>query len=146
MAQLPNIGVVIIRGPDKLRHGSCAYLVFSDVAVGAIQAKPHVAVLQKEPIEDRTWRRGYFTNRNWLQQKPARGETNSILARRDDHKKRQVPKPTSCSQWQNTAARMARRLKLRRDKWQRLLENAPGSSSSQGSSSSSSEASSSDNN
>lgn len=113
-------------------------LVFSDVAVGAIQAKPHVAVLQKEPIEDRTWRRGYFTNRNWLQQKPARGETNSVLARRDDHKKRQVPKQTACSEWQNTAARLARRLKARREKWQRLLQAAPGSSSSSSSEGSSS--------
>ena len=93
--------------------------------------------------KDRQWRRGYFSNRNWLPVVPARGQKNSVLSRKEDDDARDLPKPRICSRWQDKAARAASVLQRRREKWQRMVRSGsePDSSSSSSSSDSSSDCS-----
>ena len=118
--------------------------VFSDVPTSS-QSK-HVAFCAEKSVADseKQWRRGYFGNRNWDKQKPERGQHNTLMKKHAQHKALGLPAPVLSSNWQDRAARQARRLEARRQKWRRMADGSdeePQSDSSSSSTESSSDSS-----
>ena len=120
-------------------------MVFSDAHK---EASSFVPCISTEPIQDRSWRKGYFSNKNWQKEKPKHGEKTTLMSKQDLHQSMGLTRPRLTTAWEDATARHVRKLELRRAKWQRRLkasleeEDAQASSSGSSSGSSSSESSS----
>ena len=93
-----------------------------------------------EAIEDKEWRRGYFSNTRWDKQPPKRGEDNTMMKRFEEHRRRQIKAPDLERAWDRTARKQANKLLRRREKWSHMKKLAAAESGS-GSSSSSTDSS-----
>ena len=108
--------------------------VFSDEHGGPVTSFTPKFFL--EDVEDRSWRKGYFGNRNWERRKPQRGETTTLMSRR--HSQQHIPRAKLTTAWQDRAARQARALERRRAARRRKLAVAEGAEQASSTSSSSS--------
>ena len=110
---------------------------FSDQHSGSVTS--FVPKYFEEEIEQRSWRKGFFGNRNWERKKPQRGDTTTLMSRQQAQQ--HIPKARLTTAWQDQAARQARALEWRRAARSRKLaiaENAEQGSAGQSSTSSSS--------
>jgi len=120
---------------DPVASRTWLILVVSDLPDGKI----HGATLTQEPVNDRSWRRGYYQDKRWDRKKRAQGETNRVMSKHLAHKELLLPAYESqFTSWEKKNASHARRLLLRRQRWYHFCEAAQESSGTSSSSSSSS--------
>eukprot|EP00435_Cladocopium_sp_Y103_P020817 s456_g5.t1 len=113
-------------------------LIFADQTEGKLQG----ADLSEVVVTDRSWRRGYFQSQKWLKKKPEHGEENQLMKKQKAHAALGIDAYSpQCSAWEKKQAAHARRLLLRRQRFQRIKAAANEDSSSSSSSSASSSAS-----
>ncbi|CAJ1447063.1 unnamed protein product [Effrenium voratum] len=114
----------LVPGNPRLRVRNTAIVdyTFSDMA--GQHGNRSFPKVETEEIADRAWRRGYFSNTRWNKKVPARGESDTMMGRYDEHLKRKMQPPSLESQWEKAARKQANRLLRRRTRWSRMKEAA----------------------
>ena len=106
----------------RIRNTSIVDHTFTDM-VGQGSPPRTYPKVEQDAITDRGWRRGYFSNTRWDRKAPQRGETDAVLNRYEEHKRRNMKAPNLETEWEHTAKRRASRLLRRRAKW-KLMKDA----------------------